>query len=198
LAAALRWRYERRPVSPWVDGGIVAALILLAAGVLLAMGRTPWGPSGEPGLISLNVQSQENSQRFLDAYTFTHLLHGVGLYWLLWLVGRRWSLGFRGVLAAGLEGTWEVFENTDLIINRYREATLSLHYYGDSVLNVSGDITAALLAFALAARLPTWVMVGGVVLIEAILALAIRDNLFLNILLLIYPIPSVQEWQLSG
>jgi hypothetical protein len=164
------------------------------------MGRTPWGPTGEPRFISFNTVSQENSQRFLDAYTLTHLIHGVGFYLVLWLVGRRrgWSLGARAVGAVALESLWEVVENTPFIIERYRAATLSLDYYGDSILNVVGDIDACLLAFLAASRLPVWVTVLGVVAIEALLAISIRDNLTLNVLLLIYPIKAVRDWQLAG
>ena len=186
---------RRIPLLRYVTVG--AAIIALAAVLLLAMGRTPWGPSGSPGLWSGDPWGSENSQRLADPYTVTHLLHGAVLYWLLWLVARKLPLGRRGVLAVALESAWEVFENTDMVIQRYRAATISLGYYGDSVLNSVGDILAAALGFTLAARLPPRMTVVGCLLIEVILVLWIRDSLFLNILMLMHPIAAVKHWQLG-
>jgi hypothetical protein len=185
--------------SKWRYAAVIVSILALVVGILLLMGRGPWGPSGEPGFISFNTDSQENSQRFLDAYTLTHLIHGVAFYLLFWLIGRRrgWSLGTRAVYAVALESFWEVIENTPLIIERYRAETLSLNYYGDSILNVVGDILACLLAFLLTSRLPIWVTALVVVAIEVLLAIFIRDNLTLNILLLVYPISAVKKWQLG-
>lgn len=142
--------------------------------------------------------SSQTSQRLADPFTLTHIIHGAVYYWLLWLVARKLPLGLRGVLAVALESAWEVFENTDMIIQRYRVATISLGYYGDSVLNSVGDMLTAALGFTLAARLPPRVTVIGCILIEVILALWIRDSLFLNILMLIYPVAAVKHWQLGG
>ena len=196
MIAALR----RRRVTGVATSAILtvgAAVIALAAVLLFAMGRTPWGPSGSPGLWSGDPWSSQTSQRLADPFTFTHIIHGAVYYWLLWLVARKLPLGLRGVLAVALESAWEVFENTDMIIQRYRVATISLGYYGDSVLNSVGDMLTAALGFTLAARLPPRVTVIGCLLIEVILALRIRDSLFLNILMLIYPIDAVKHWQLG-
>jgi len=121
----------------------------------------------------------------------------VGFYWLLWLVARKLPLGLRGVLAVALESGWEVFENSDMVIQRYRAATISLGYYGDSVLNSVGDILTAALGFTLAARLPTRVTVIGCILLEILLVLWIRDSLSLNILMLIHPFAAIKNWQLG-
>jgi hypothetical protein len=123
------------------------------------------------------------------------VIHGFGFYALLWFAGRRWPLSARLVAAVFVESTWEIVENTNFIINRYREATISLDYYGDSVINSISDILSMVVGFLLAARLPAWTTLSLALVIEALLAYWIRDNLTLNILMLIYPLEAVRRWQ---
>jgi hypothetical protein len=166
--------------------------------VLLGMGRVPFCTCGDVKLWHGVVYSAENSQHVTDWYTFSHVLHGFAFYALLWLAVRRWSIGARFVAATALEAGWEILENTDFIIDRYREVTISLDYFGDSVLNSVSDIAAMMAGFAIARRAPWWITVSVALIVELYLLYAIRDNLTLNVLMLLYSLDAVRVWQSGG
>ena len=177
---------------------MAAALIAAAAVTLLSMGQVPICKCGYVKLWHGVVFSSENSQHISDWYTPSHVIHGFAFYGLLWLVGRRWPLGLRLVLAIVIESAWEIFENTDMVINRYREVTISLDYFGDSVLNSVCDILAMVAGFVIASRLPVWLTVALVVALELIVLYFIRDNLTLNIIMLLYPLDAIKNWQAAA
>lgn len=179
--------------------GIVLALGIVAAGAitLWLMGQPVLCKCGTVALWSGDIDSNQNSQQFADPYSFTHVTHGLLFYFALLSLARWIVLSWRLVAAALIEVAWEVAENTDAVINRYREATISLDYFGDSVLNSSFDVLFCLVGFALASRLPWRASVALIALSEVTLALTIRDSLLLNILMLIYPVEAVRQWQLA-
>lgn len=162
------------------------------------MGRTPTYKYGPVRLWSSDVHSNQNSQQVADAYTFSHVIHGAAFYGLTRAALASQPLGVRAIVAVAAESAWEALENTDMVIQRYRAATISLDYYGDSVINSVFDVLASILGFVLAARLPPRATVIGVVLIEVVMLVCIRDNLTLNILMLLYPIDSIRTWQGGG
>lgn len=174
---------------------IAAGLIAVMAVVLSVMGHPAICTCGYVKLWHGVPLSSENSQHIADWYTFSHVIHGFAFYGLTWLLARRQPLGVRLVAAVVLECGWEVFENTDFVINRYREVTVSLDYYGDSVLNSVMDVVSMALGFVLAARLRVWVTVVLLVAFEVFVGYAIRDNLLLNIIMLLYPVEAIRRWQ---
>ena len=181
----------------WLLASALAVPLIVAA-VELWMGRLPLGPDGRFGWWEGNIWSSGQSQRVADPYTFSHTIHGMAFYALLWLVARRAPVGRRFIGALALEGAWEVLENSPIIINRYREATIALGYVGDSILNSVCDIGFAALGFLVAWRARVWITVLAIVAMELGTLLLVRDNLALNIIMLIHPVDAIKSWQMAG
>ena len=189
---------EAKPVRPlWHYALIAAAVVVAMAAVELAMGRVVVSKTGRLMLWAPEVASAENSQQIADWYSFSHVIHGIAFYAALSLVGRRWKWppGWRLVLAVCVEAAWEIFENTPFTIEHYRKATVALDYYGDSVLNSVCDVGCCVAGFALAAWAPVWASVALVAAMELFVGYMIRDNLTLNIIMLLRPIEAIKRWQ---
>jgi hypothetical protein len=176
----------------------VAALLIFAATVvlLLAMGRPPictcgtialWGPTGPT-----------QSQMLADWYSPSHVVHGLLFYAILWLAGRRVPVERRFLLALLIECAWEIVENTPMVIDRYRTATAALGYNGDSVLNSMSDIAMMGIGFLAARKLPLWASIVLLLALELIPLFVIRDNLALNVWMLVAPSDSIRAWQAAG
>jgi hypothetical protein len=176
---------------------VLAILIAAAAaGILFAMGRPPICTCGRIAL--WGAGGPEQSQMLADWYSFSHVIHGVLFFALLRLVAPRSPVGRRFLLALIIEAAWEIAENTPIVIDRYREATIALGYSGDSILNSMSDIAMMAIGFALARKLPVWATAVLVLAFELVPLLVIRDNLTLNVWMLLFPDPSIQAWQAGG
>jgi Protein of unknown function (DUF2585) len=178
---------------------------LIAAGAIIVLALALWlgghpviCPCGTVSLWSGDTVNSENSQHLSDWYTPSHILHGILFYAGLWLVARKVSVPWRFTAATVIEAAWELVENSDFVINRYREVTIALDYYGDSVINSVSDMVAMMLGFLLARRAPVWVSVAVVAGFEVLTAWSIRDGLALNVLMLLWPVDAVLEWQAGG
>lgn len=167
-------------------------MYVLTVVILRAQGRVWSKPPTY--ILETSTNSQSTSQAFLDPYSLSHLLHGVIFYWMFHSLDPTSNF----LASFSLECAWEIVENSSWIINRYRANTASLDYHGDSILNVTGDLASMVVGWVLAHRFSIAGSVGLVAGIEMAMLLAYRDNLTLNVLMLLYPIDAIKEWQLQA
>lgn len=178
---------------------LVSFLLIVGMAVALwIMGRDIICPCGTIKLWGGGAPLEESSKHILDWYAPSHLIHGFLFYGLLWLVARRVPLGWKLVIAIVIEGAWEIAENTDAVIQAYRELPAGAGYSGDSILNSVVDVFAMIVGFFMAKALPIWASIAIIVGFEILTISLIRDGLALNVLMLLYPIEAVADWQTSG
>ncbi|MEP6944381.1 MAG: DUF2585 family protein [Acidobacteriota bacterium] len=176
---------------------LITIAMSLAATTLHLEGRSLWCPAGDLSLWSWNIWSQHNSQHVIDPYSCTHVLHGVLEFWIIGLVFRRIPLTWRLFIAVLIESSWEIAENSTFVIERYRAATISLSYFGDSIVNSISDILFCTGGFLIAYELKFWRSVALFLTTEAVLTWWIHDSLLINIIMLIYPIEAIKVWQMN-
>ena len=177
---------------------LTISVLVIHALILHFMGRIWMCKCGYIKFWEGNSHGSGNSQHISDMYTFSHIIHGMIFYWLLTKFAKKLPLRYRFMIAVLVEVAWEILENSPFIINRYRAATISLDYYGDSIINSVSDVVAMILGFWFAWKFPIWLSIVLILLMEIIVGILIRDNLTLNIIMLIYPFELIKKWQMGG
>jgi hypothetical protein len=188
---------ERLPIASRTVLAVSGLMVVAMAAALLAMGHSWICACGTVKLFS-GTTGVDNSQHILDWYTPSHVVHGFLFYAAAWLVFRRWTVGARFLVALFVEIAWEIVEGTPFLQDRYRGATVAVDYLGDSIVNAGADVLAMVAGFWLAARLPVWASIAAVIAMEIAAAVVIRDNLVLNVLMLLWPIAAIKNWQAGG
>jgi hypothetical protein len=185
------------PVPSWLVG-VVGLLLVATAIVERLQGHVWWCACGSPVPWAWDIWSRHNSQHLVDPYTLTHVLHGIVFYALFRVALPRAPVPTRALCTTGLEALWEMLENSHWVIDRYRAETISLDYFGDSIVNSMSDVAACLAGFVIAAKLPWKASLAIFIAVELVLLLWIRDNLTLNVIMLVAPLDAIRRWQMAG
>lgn len=186
---------SRADYLPWAG---MLAVMATAATVEYFQGRVIWCKAADLVPWSWDIWSTHNSQHLIDPYSFTHVLHGIVEFWLIGLLFRKIPIVWRMLIAIAIEGSWEIAENSSFVINRYREATISLDYFGDSIVNSVSDICCCGLGFLIANKLRFWWSLALFLFVEALLIVTIRDSLIINVIMLLFPSEAIKHWQMGG
>lgn len=181
--------------APWIMMLTVITTVMITENI---QGHVWWCKAGDFSPWAWDIWSTHNSQHLIDPYSFTHILHGVLEFWLIGLLFRRVPVVWRLFMAVMIEGSWEIAENSSFVINRYREATISLDYFGDSIINSMSDILCCATGFVIAYKVRFWKSLALFLATETILIVWIRDSLLINIIMLIHPIDAIKVWQMGG
>ena len=184
---------HRGAAIPWIVSLAATAVTIV---ILRGEGRRWWCACGELYLWASNINSSHCSQHLFDPYSFTHVEHGLIAFSLLTWLRPGWSVTWRMCATVLYACGWEILENSTYIIERYRAHTLALNYLGDSVGNSMGDILSCVTGFAIASKLGLRRTLVLFVVLELMLLVIIRDNLTLNIVMLLYPVNGIKAWQM--
>jgi len=191
-APQMKW-YQRLSVGTCLAAG--ATFIAIQAIILFAMGRAPICACGYVKLWGGIASGPEISQHLTDWYTYSHVVHGIGFYFLLWLIAPRTPVAIRFILALAFEVSWEIVENTSFIIERYRQSAIAQGYFGDSIVNSVADTLACAFGFLIARTIPAWGTAVLAIFVELLLLYMVRDNFTLNVIQLIHPTEVISHWQ---
>ncbi len=185
-------------LSSWLAVASAVAIALIVGVAMRLLGRVWYCACGTPTLFAGEVASMHNSQHLIDWYSFSHFLHGLVFYSILTVSFPKLAVRWRLVVSLAVEAVWEIFENSPIVIDRYREATAANGYTGDSLVNAAGDLLFCVIGFAVARSIGWRWSIVVFIMFELLMVVAIRDNLSLNILMLLWPIDAIRIWQSGG
>lgn len=174
---------------------VISGMILALGLILYFMGQPVICECGYVKFWHGDPVSNQNSQHLTDWYTLSHIIHGVLFFWVINWLAPDWPVGLKLLVAVIPEVAWEIIENTDMVIEYYRQNTVSVEYAGDSVVNSVMDVVSMVVGFGLALWLPWPVVLVALLLMEGAALIFIRDNLLLNIIMFVYPFDFISEWQ---
>jgi Protein of unknown function (DUF2585) len=187
--------FDKKYLNPMLA---IALAFATTAIILQTQGRIWWCANDSFTPWSSDIWTRHNSQHLFDPYTFTHILHGVLYFWLITLIFKKMPLVWQFALAIFIACGWEILENSKYVIERYRAETISLDYTGDSIANALSDIFSCGVGFCITYRLKFWQSLTFFLVTEIILLFWIRDSLIVNIVMLLFPLKAIKQWQIGS